>query len=563
MYKYMSRVLVVVLSCLLLSTSLSVVLAQTLSGTAYDYYGNQVSYDIPVGLSWDTKDHQYVESILRRVINVTDAQPSISVIPSNDVGNLMAVMGNRGEAIILYEPAFVQKVIDGDTSEWVLLNILAHEVGHHARFHVQQASFAGTTLITSERRNFELQADDFSGYLLCKLGATNDEIHLALAFMEREESTRTHPSKASRKSSLSTGWFRAKESDACNTAASPQPITPITVVSNKGKIRLTSVPSGASVFANGTYLGETPLDTELDAGSYQLKLILEGYDQLAATTKIEAGGQAAGKLRLARTNQAEITTITTPTQESPVVFVRENRDWTPIIRADEKGTRMAQVPAGNYTIGSENGDNDEKNGNIITFEKPYWIDELEVSREKYEECVRAGDCTAIGADPNEKSTAPNHPINNISWYNAAAYCDWRSARLPTEAEWEYAARGPSGWKYPWGERIDSSYARYGNWGLGTSEVGSYSKGASWVGAQDMAGNLWEWTSTLKRDYPYNANDGREIENNSFDISNSIVIRGGSFLDAALNLRAANRLADEPDVSNYFIGFRCARSSSEF
>ena len=242
--------------------------------------------------------------------------------------------------------------------------------------------------------------------------------------------------------------------------------------------------------------------------------------------------------------------------------ITNNSQWNPEIKEIE-GTRMVKVPAGSFRIGSEGGDSDEKNGNVITFEEPYWIDETEVSRGAYEECINAGECDRPSM--RSSSTTSEQPINRVTWYDAAKYCEWRRGRLPTEAEWEYAARGPDGLVYPWGTEIDDSYALYGkSFSSGvTSSVGLYPKGMSWVGARNMAGNVWEWTSTIKRNYPYDHRDGRDIEYNSRDVSQPIVIRGGSFLSPASLLRAAYRNAGEPVVANYSIGFRCARSNSGF
>ena len=151
----------------------------------------------------------------------------------------------------------------------------------------------------------------------------------------------------------------------------------------------------------------------------------------------------------------------------------------------------------------------------------------------------------------------DHPVVEVSWYGAKAYAEWAGGRLPTEAEWEYAARGPDSFIYPWGNEFDctrvniggdcDSYER-------TAPVGSFPGGASWVGALDMAGNAWEWVSTLYEDYPYDAADGRE----DLDADGRCVLRGGSWYHGYRNARSSDRYSLTPDSPWYPRGFRlCA------
>ena len=170
---------------------------------------------------------------------------------------------------------------------------------------------------------------------------------------------------------------------------------------------------------------------------------------------------------------------------------------------------MVLVPAGSFKMGSNNGDSDEKPVHDQTFDQPFWIDKTEVTRGAYESCVSAGVCTST--PDSQYSTTANQPINRVTWYQAAAYCEWRGARLPTEAEWEYAARGPDNLKYPWGNEFDGNKVHYSqNSSNKTADVGNYPSGTSWVGALDMSGNVWEWTNSLYKDYPYVNNDGRNL-----------------------------------------------------
>lgn len=179
------------------------------------------------------------------------------------------------------------------------------------------------------------------------------------------------------------------------------------------------------------------------------------------------------------------------------------------------------------------------------FDRPFWIGRTEITNAQYgSPGYWAGD---------------KYPREQVSWFDAKNYCEEAGLRLPTEAEWEYAARGPDNLTYTWGNTFVADNLVFGeNAGRRTDEVGIRAGGASWVGAVDLLGNVNEWTSSLARPYPYIVDDGRE--DTSDNISDR-VFRGGSFLQGRGTITSSLRVAQAPDAYNKYTGFRCARSFS--
>ncbi|MFN8474290.1 MAG: SUMF1/EgtB/PvdO family nonheme iron enzyme [Anaerolineae bacterium] len=244
---------------------------------------------------------------------------------------------------------------------------------------------------------------------------------------------------------------------------------------------------------------------------------------------------------------------TQPPTAKAVAPVTANAQWTPQYQTFD-GVEMALVPPGCFTMGTKDppsGRENEKPTTKICFDKPFWIDRTEVTQ---------GQFTRLGGTTADIRTFPgdNRPVERISWFESRDFCTKRGARLPTEAEWEYAARGPDNLIFPWGNTYDSArVVDSSNSGVQTADVGSRPSGASWVGALDMSGNVSEWTSSLYRPYPYKADDGRESQS---DTENKRVVRGGSYVKFDTFIQAAVRDYVPPVRSILSSnGFRCARS----
>ncbi|MFN8464573.1 MAG: SUMF1/EgtB/PvdO family nonheme iron enzyme [Caldilineaceae bacterium] len=171
-------------------------------------------------------------------------------------------------------------------------------------------------------------------------------------------------------------------------------------------------------------------------------------------------------------------------------------------------------------------------------------------------------------DFGEAFGLPNHPVVGVTWYEAFAFTRWLTdyvqahgclaegwrVTLPSEAEWEKAARGDDGREYPWGGELTPNRANYGETGIGTtSAVGCFVQGAGHYGAEEMSGNVWEWTRSVLADYPYAASDGRERLNAGDDAAR--VLRGGSFSISDRSVRCGARNLNYPNLGNLNFGFR--------
>jgi len=216
---------------------------------------------------------------------------------------------------------------------------------------------------------------------------------------------------------------------------------------------------------------------------------------------------------------------------------------------------MIYVSGGTFKMGRDDGDEFESPVHTVSV-KPFFLDRTEVTNEEYQRFVsatghRAPSHWAGGKIPEGQT---KFPVVNVSWNDANAYARWANKRLPTEAEWEFAARGTDGRLYPWGSGWKEDYANAGrSEGGALVETGSYASGASPFGALDMSGNAWEWTSSDFKDYP-----GRKVAS-SLAGAGLKVIRGGAFDVTPQRATSTYRGALSPDRIPDKTGFRCARN----
>jgi formylglycine-generating enzyme required for sulfatase activity len=223
------------------------------------------------------------------------------------------------------------------------------------------------------------------------------------------------------------------------------------------------------------------------------------------------------------------------------------------------------IPAGEFQMGSTykeiaEGEGtcqicdamDEKPRHLVSLDT-YQIGKYEITIRQYTQCVRAGVCTGTYDIGDDKET---YPAINVNWDDAMTFCAWVGGRLPTEAEWEKAARGVDGRIYPWEGDPSAELLNYRNNNGGIVEIGSYPNGVSPYGIFDLAGNVWEWVYDWYSESYYS--DSPKENPTGPETGIYRVLRGGSWNDGDSVVRSANRHFQYPSNSNGFIGFRCAR-----
>ena len=336
----------------------------------------------------------------------------------------------------------------------------------------------------------------------------------------------------------------------------------VEVLSTTATLDVTSMPSGARVYVDDIQIGPTPLHGhEID---------MEGQVEKQVKVGLELSGYKS------RVRKA----ILKSGQSTPW-FARLEKIRRPKPRLPTRPTPMVLIPAGNFEMGSNSGYSDEKPMHTV-YVDAFHMDKYEVTNAQYQQFVNANPQWGKDRIPDKYHDGnylshwngnsypigkENHPVVYVSWYGAMAYAGWAGKRLPTEAEWEKAARGGLvDKKYPWGDSINASHANYGENVGDTTAVGSYVSNG--YGLHDMAGNVWEWCLDAYSDNFYARSPRRNpvsggtitsIINNFTNVQNTRVLRGGSWFGNPVLQRVVNRGLYPPTVTLYsLLGFRCAR-----
>jgi S1-C subfamily serine protease len=291
--------------------------------------------------------------------------------------------------------------------------------------------------------------------------------------------------------------------------------------------------TGAEDWAKGNAVALSPLEKEF------LHTSQAEYARERRRTRLRWGSLAAAALLVFVTITLALTGQLNPLIYRPV-DMDGDKYWVPI-------------SGGEFMMGSETGDSDESPVHKVRLDD-FEIGKYEVTNRQYAQCVRADICDKPSSSEYNNEVYALHPVTDVNWDDAQTFCEYVGGRLPTEAEWEYAARGGlAGKDYPWeDEVINCEHANFSGCVGGTSTVGDYP--ANKYGLYDMAGNVWEWTSSLYASYPYDPNDGRENP----DSTDSRILRGGSWYNAGDILRVSGRNWNFPDLRYVISGFRCSR-----
>jgi sulfatase modifying factor 1 len=263
-----------------------------------------------------------------------------------------------------------------------------------------------------------------------------------------------------------------------------------------------------------------------------------------------------------------------------------------VLTLREEGSQMILVPAGSFVMGSTGDDvmaalldcqrepgGDRCEQNLFANEAPphrvtlsaYWLDRTEVTVGQYARCAAVGRCRRLPLGQGaSRFDHDRYPASLVTWDEARTYCEYRGGRLPTEAEFERAARGFNGRRYPWGDLYNGHAANHGRLAWQTTDasdgfaelapVGSFPAGRTPEGFLDLAGNVSEWVADR---YAPEYDDAEVKDPQGPSIASSTparVVRGGDYQSAASWLRGAARGAEEPGTRRPWIGFRCAKSA---
>ena len=379
------------------------------------------------------------------------------------------------------------------------------------------------------------------------------------------------------------------------------------LAANWGQLRVTSDPPGATVYLDDIAVKDKTTPCTLDRvkpGVHIIKFALAGHGERTEKTTVERGqtssvsttlqpmlgylvvtstytdgtvcegdikldGKSVGQTPWGGDVLAVPHTVEVQCPKgsgSQQVVVVHNKRSEANVAIETGGVEWVRIPGGSFNMGSNDGYPNEKPVHRVTV-PTFEMTKTQVTVEQYKACVDAGACTApnSGGSCNwGQSDRGKHPINCVDWHQAQAYAKWAGGRLPTEAEWEYAARsGGRDWKYPWGNEnatCERAVISEGGDGCGrdsTWPVCSKPKGNTTQGLCDMAGNVWEWV----QDWYHDSYNGAPTDGSAWErpTGSFRVFRGGSWCGVARFVRAADRQYVVPGYRCAYLGLRLARS----
>lgn len=279
---------------------------------------------------------------------------------------------------------------------------------------------------------------------------------------------------------------------------------------NKARLEIYSNPTGANIWLNNIFLEDkTPVQLTLTPGSYTVSVYSRGYIMTEELVELGAADEKTVDLKM---------------------------------KEGAAPPGMVLIPGGEFLFGDDNQAPDERPQTKVNLEA-FYIDKYEVTNAQYK---------AVFPTHTFEEEFENYPVTNLTWEQASAYAAAVKKRLPTEEEWEKAARGADGRAYPWGALFDDSMANTGGAvNAKPSEVGEYRGGTSPFGCLDMSGNVYEWTSSWYKAYPGN----QEIKKDYGQVYR--VLRGGSFRTSNYDARCASRHYARMDATRNDYGIRCA------
>ncbi len=294
-----------------------------------------------------------------------------------------------------------------------------------------------------------------------------------------------------------------------------------------GYLKIDSKPQAANVYLDDKMIGKTPIEIpKLSIGGHSIKLTKYLPEKILSYSGF----------------------IAVNTGENKIMIDNFEKKSLP--------ANMVYIPAGEFNMGDDNADKNQQPVHSVYLDA-FYIDKYEVTNAEYDKFVKAAKHNKPKFSENLNFSQPDYPVVGISWSDAADYCAWAGKSLPTEAQWEKAARGDTASLYPWGNKFVyglSNIAVAADPYNYTAAVGSYPKGASAYGVFDMAGNAAEWCADWYDKNYYQTSP--QINPTGAETGEYKVVRGGSWDSAAYDVRTTFRWRYYPDLGRSYIGFRC-------